>query len=57
MYKRMVSNFMRTFHYYITVFNMAINYTLSMLYKSAYNIPFTRVIAGKAHSQSPILKT
>ena len=40
MYKRMVSNFACTFHYYITVFNMAINYTSSMLYESAYNIPF-----------------
>ena len=40
MYKRMVSNFACTFNYYITVFNMAINYTLSMLYESAYNIPF-----------------
>ena len=40
MYKRMVSNFACTFNYYITVFNMAINYTSSMLYESAYNIPF-----------------
>ena len=40
MYKIAFQNFSCTFNFYITFVNMAINYTSSMLYESAYNIPF-----------------
>ena len=40
MYKIAVKKSSRTFNFYIIFINMAINYTSSMLYKSAYNIPF-----------------
>ena len=40
MYNIAIKNFSRTFNFYIRFINMAINYTSSMLYESAYNIPF-----------------
>ena len=40
MYKIAVQQFSHNFNFCITFVNIAINYTSSMLYKSAYNIPF-----------------